>query len=66
MASTKIPSILYNVSQTPLSAAEQKLARDNSYTLGSLTRGMNSTVGWPRETPGGNWIVSWKPGVLPG
>lgn len=62
MASTKIPSILYNVSQTPLTAAEQKLARDNSYTLGSLTRDMNSTAGsWNSLTDTGFYQVQMSP-----
>lgn len=62
MASTKIPSILYNVNQTPLTAAEQKLARDNSYTLGSLTRDMNSTAGsWNSLTDTGFYQVQMSP-----
>ena len=62
MASTKIPSILYNVSQTPLTPEQQKLARDNSYTLGSLTKDMNSTAGsWNSLTDTGFYQVQMSP-----
>ena len=62
MASTKIPSILYNVNQTPLSAAEQKLARDNSYTLGSIYKDMGFTAGsWNSLTETGFYRIENSP-----